>query len=552
MLGNLSARTRLLLLAALALVGLTLASLIGLLAINQITTQMESALARQGTVSDALMAVESAHVRFKVQVQEWKNILLRGNDPAAFDKHLAQFGEEESRVQALLAQAATLYDQLGVARGDLDQLIAAHRQLGTEYRAALASYDKADPQAGQKVDRLVKGKDRAASQAMDKLADAMEQHAKQQVAEELAMATSLGNRMLWLLGLSFGVSALVVCYCAVAIVRSLLRQLGGDPAEAFVFCRRIASGDLSSPIVATHPDSVLGSMSVMQERLSALVQSIKSEADRLMYSASNVAATSKETAMSVAQQRDQTSGMAAGIEEISASIAQIRNNAADATAVARQSSDLSATGKEAIQIAAEEMQRIIDSFSASAQLIRTLGNQSENINTIVGTIREIADQTNLLALNAAIEAARAGESGRGFAVVADEVRKLAERTASATNEIGGMIADIQNNTRNAVAAMESATHQASAGMSKLHDSVSIISNISAESGKALNAISEISRALDEQQAASNEMARNIEVIAAKNEHNADAVETITKEAAVMEQMAENLQRSITQFKLTPA
>ena len=69
-------------------------------------------------------------------------------------------------------------------------------------------------------------------------------------------------------------------------------------------------------------------------------------------------------------------------------------------------------------------------------------------------INEIADQTNLLALNAAIEAARAGEAGRGFSVVADEVRKLAERTGSATHEIGQMITTVQSQAREAVSIME--------------------------------------------------------------------------------------------------
>jgi twitching motility protein PilJ len=127
------------------------------------------------------------------------------------------------------------------------------------------------------------------------------------------------------------------------------------------------------------------------------------------------------------------------------------------------------------------MESLRSLVQAGAKKIKGLGDRSMEINSIVGTITKISDQTNMLALNAAIEAARAGEQGRGFSVVADEVRKLAERTASATQEIGKLVRNIQLETTESVAAIERQTQV-------VEDEGRAV----AEAGTALNRIREVS------------------------------------------------------------
>ncbi|MGA4635147.1 methyl-accepting chemotaxis protein [Pseudomonas solani] len=139
----------------------------------------------------------------------------------------------------------------------------------------------------------------------------------------------------------------------------------------------------------------------------------------------------------------------------------------EAQASAREARQSSEAGREVLRSAIMRMHALNASARDSRELIATLSQRSEEIQRVTLVIQSVASQTNLLALNAAIEAARAGEHGRGFAVVADEVRGLAGRTASATEEVGQMVADIQRQTAEVVTQIEHLSAELGEGVAQV-------------------------------------------------------------------------------------
>ncbi len=164
--------------------------------------------------------------------------------------------------------------------------------------------------------------------------------------------------------------------------------------------------------------------------------------------------------------------------------------------ISSETDSIASEGASIIEKAAAEMRAIAGNVKLTSERVGDLGHQSDQITTIVKTIRDIADQTNLLALNAAIEAARAGEQGRGFAVVADEVRKLAERTSLSTSEIGAMVQNIQVGTRAAIESMEASLTKADNGVELASSALEAIGRISSGAREVVEAVSRFSSAVE--------------------------------------------------------
>ncbi|HBZ98411.1 MAG TPA: methyl-accepting chemotaxis protein, partial [Pseudomonas sp.] len=171
--------------------------------------------------------------------------------------------------------------------------------------------------------------------------------------------------------------------------------------------------------------------------------------------ADQLSAVTAQTSAGVQTQRVETEQVATAMHEMAATVQEVARNAEQASIAARQADQQARQGDRVVQDAVGQIGNLAGEVDQSAHAIEALHAESGRIGSVLEVIRAVAEQTNLLALNAAIEAARAGEQGRGFAVVADEVRALARRTHDSTEEIEGLIANLQRVAQQAVEQMQS-------------------------------------------------------------------------------------------------
>ncbi len=260
----------------------------------------------------------------------------------------------------------------------------------------------------------------------------------------------------------------------------------------------------------------------MQGKLRDVAGRINNTAEELVSAANQLSANAQQVSSSTDEQSNAASSMSAEVEQMTVSISQVSTNAANAERATNDSQEYSTKGAEIINKTASEIGNIASAVTNSSSMIADLERRSVEIQGIASVIHDIADQTNLLALNAAIEAARAGEQGRGFAVVADEVRKLAERTAKSTREISAMLASIQECTRAAVSSMDQGVSMVSNGTNLANQAGQSIELIRENDIRVVKEVNDISVAIREQKAASEDIARSVEKIAQMAEQNSAA------------------------------
>ncbi|SHF75269.1 methyl-accepting chemotaxis protein [Marisediminitalea aggregata] len=283
--------------------------------------------------------------------------------------------------------------------------------------------------------------------------------------------------------------------------------------------------------------------------LHGILTNVAATSVQIRQSAAQVAEKSAMTESNSETQRDSTMHVATALNQMGSTVNEIAQSAHDAASSANHSAKASADGQAFTQQAVDSIHQLAGQISSVTSVIESLDAHTDDIVSILETIRGISDQTNLLALNAAIEAARAGDHGRGFSVVADEVRTLAQRAASSTEEIQSKIDSFKQDSQTAVEQMRlsnkqttqvvEAAQQIDVMLKDIADDIQIIHGINTQ----------VATATDEQSVVVEDINRNIHAISDNSDNNLRSAKQMVATSKTMAELAEQLDDEVSKFKL---
>lgn len=305
----------------------------------------------------------------------------------------------------------------------------------------------------------------------------------------------------------------------------------------------IAEGDLSERMPEDANGDILRLQQNLNEglsKLSMVIRQISESADtiegstkEMLTSGEEMTINTGEIASSITEMSNGAQTQLAKVDESSRLLESIRQESIEVAErskgindVAREGTRRSDVGQEIVRGVSKSIDEIQDSSKSMSDSIEKLLDRSQEIQRVLGIISSIANQTNLLALNAAIQASQAGEAGKGFAVVADEVRKLSEGATDSTKEIEQLVEDVQNDTTQTAALMESMIESVTKGVNDSKKAIDAFADIKQSTVQTLEYSELIKESTEKQEGAIKDAVSIIESVVVIAEETATGTEQI--------------------------
>lgn len=318
------------------------------------------------------------------------------------------------------------------------------------------------------------------------------------------------------------------------------------------FLNAVASGDLSRSFSLQRSDE-LGMLAQAANEMSAklreIIDQIQKAVLHITTATTKIFSATQEHASGSAQQAASIAQVTATMEELTTSAKQIAENAESVERIADESARFAHTGFQSVKEFLRSMDRIRQRTEDTAQKSLALGKHSQRIGEVLALIKEIAGEIHLLAINAAIESSAAGEHGKRFAVVASEVRRLAEKTREATEEIKGIVGEIQSATNQSTLATEQGLREVESGALVAKRTGTSLEEILQMVDRTTKAIRQITLATHQQRSGSEQIVQSMQEVAEITKQAAAGVKQSANSMAELNELADQLKARIREFKL---
>lgn len=467
------------------------------------------------------------------------------------DVYLGQYEEQKETIDKTLQDLHKVFNKKGDARDRIDSIDQFYNNYLTYSKRVIDVRKESGLDAAQRIVQIGTGA-KAMSYVdihIDMMNKVLAKNTDAQI-KKVEKSTEVSMIIFFVLTL---LSIILVFMSGTAIFRTI--KVNTHKINRSLLDMASAGGDLTKRLEIKNDDEfgqISASTNTLIESIANLVRKVSALTENVSASGQQLTASAQENATTIQQIANSTAEIAESSEQTIRSMEQSSNKMSHLEETTLQLNDdaqdlrqTSATMREAakegqnkIQQSAKSMMEIEEVIANTNQTVTGLGESSEEITSIIGTITSIAEQTNLLALNAAIESARAGEHGKGFAVVADEVRKLAEQSQRAASEVATIVHTIQDEISVMVKQNEAGVSKVIQGVEITNETIQTFDAITRETEKTIRIIENMVTRIAETKNVSQDVMQSFIAVNSMAEHTAHQAD---QSAAAAEQGSASIQ-----------